>query len=256
MISVVKSAAYRALDLCTAGRGVPRRVGGHAIRFPARWCRYYEAEYEPETFRFLAANCREGSTVLDIGAHIGLFTVVMARLVGAGGRVLSFEPTPSTCEILETTVRLNGLCDRVEVRAEAVTKEVGQAHFYCTGDDVSNANSLVAPPGEGAAIQVPTTTVDAVARKLGGRIALLKVDAEGAEFEVLSGAREVYAADRPALCLALHPAALQAAGATLPGIWDLLEEYQLEVRCGGAPVARQWFCRQENLFDVQAIPAQ
>src|SRR5438067_2438972 len=141
MISLAKRAAYRALDLCTAGRGVPRRIGGEVVRFPARWCRYYEAAYEPETFRFLAAQCRPGSTVLDIGAHLGLFTVIMARRVGPGGRVLSFEPTPSTRAALSETVRLNGFRDRVQVRGEAVAGTVGQAAFYCTGDDISNANS-------------------------------------------------------------------------------------------------------------------
>src|SRR5437879_13846628 len=121
MLSLAKEIAYVALDVCTAWRGVPRLVGGEWISFPARWCRYYAADYEPATFTFLRAHCLEGATVLDVGAHIGLFSVLMARLVGPSGRVISFEPTPLTRRVLDETVRLNGFGDVVEVRAEAVS---------------------------------------------------------------------------------------------------------------------------------------
>src|SRR5262249_24120425 len=153
--------------------------------------------------------------------HLGLYTVVMAHLVGPRGRVLSFEPTPSTRTVLAETVRLNGFLDRVEIRAEAITREVGSARFYCTGDDISNANSLVPPARAHAPVTVGTTSVDAVARSCGARVALLKVDAEGAELDVLAGARQVFATARPAICLALHPPGLEAAGKSLSEIWDL-----------------------------------
>ncbi len=52
-MNLIKEAAYKALDVVTFGRGVARRIGGESIKFPARWSRYYEAEYEQETFRFL-----------------------------------------------------------------------------------------------------------------------------------------------------------------------------------------------------------
>src|SRR3712207_5734051 len=118
--SLTKSVVYGALDISTSRRGIKRTIGGEEIRFPARWFRYYEADYEPETFSFLRANLKEGQTALDIGAHIGLFSVVMARLVGASGHVFSFEPTPLTNEVLKETVRLNRCEEIVEVRGEAV----------------------------------------------------------------------------------------------------------------------------------------
>ncbi|NJK44255.1 MAG: FkbM family methyltransferase, partial [Pleurocapsa sp. SU_196_0] len=73
---------------------------------------------------------RPGDVFLDIGAHIGLFTVVMARLVGPEGRVFSFEPTPSTRAVLERTVRLNQCDDRAEVRPEAVARTSGRSEFF------------------------------------------------------------------------------------------------------------------------------
>ena len=113
----IKEAAYKILDAVTPGRGVVRNIGGERIRFPAKWSRYYEAGYEPETFRFFRDNLKPGDAVLDIGGHIGLFAVVTARLVGPDGRVFSFEPTPFTRNVLEEVVDLNNYTDRVEVRA-------------------------------------------------------------------------------------------------------------------------------------------
>src|SRR4051794_23344965 len=140
---LVKKFVYCAVDLCLAGRGVNRRIGGESVRFPVRWCRWYAADYEPGTFSFLRAHCGRGDTAMDLGAHLGLFTVVMARLVGPNGRVFSFEPTPQTRAVLEKTVRLNGCDTIVEVHGEAVAGATGTSVFYDTGDVVSNANSLV-----------------------------------------------------------------------------------------------------------------
>src|SRR5438874_223792 len=85
-----------------------------------------------------ATSCRPGQTVFDVGAHLGLFSVVMARLVGPTGRVVSFEPTPSIRRILERTVRLNDCGLVVEVRAEAVSEATGITEFHDTGEPGSN----------------------------------------------------------------------------------------------------------------------
>ena len=82
MKPLIKTVSYKALDLVMGGRGVRRLIGGEPFRFRARWSRYYSADYEPATFGFLREHCRPGDTVLDIGAHIGLFTVFLSRLVG------------------------------------------------------------------------------------------------------------------------------------------------------------------------------
>src|SRR6266581_4235350 len=100
MKALARWVAYGILDCCTGWRGVKRVISGEPIRFPARWCRYYPREYEASKFAFLRASCREGQTALDIGAHLGVFSVLLARLVGLRGRVFSFEPTPSTAATL------------------------------------------------------------------------------------------------------------------------------------------------------------
>lgn len=253
---IAKTVVYGAIHISTAGRGVTRTVCGEPVRFPARWFRYYPATYEPETFAFLRANCRPGDTVLDIGAHIGLFSVVLARLVGPGGRVFSFEPTPLSRSVLQETVQLNGCGQVVEVRGEAVGASSGTATFYDTGHEVSNANSLVQTGRSRGGITVETVSVDDFAAARGLSVNCLKIDVEGAELGLLRGAARVFDECRPAARLGLHPDAIEAGGGSLRDIWELLRRYRMSVTYGGEPVDEHWFCRQENLFDVSLLPSE
>ena len=182
----MKSLAYGALDVCTLGRGVEREICGERVRFPARWHRHYAAVYEPRTFAFLRAKCKPGATVLDLGAHLGLFTVFMARLVGPNGHVFSFEPTPQTRSALQKTVRLNGCAAIVEVHGEAVAGATGTAVFYDTGDVASNANSLVHNARSRQGMEVPTICLDDFVAERRISVGCLKIDVEGAELELFA----------------------------------------------------------------------
>lgn len=252
--SLTKSVVYGALDISTSRRGIKRTIGGEEIRFPARWFRYYEADYEPETFSFLRTHLTEGQTALDVGAHIGLFSVVMARLVGASGHVFSFEPTPLTNEVLTETVRLNGCEEIVEVRAEAVSDKTGTATFYDTGYAASNANSLVRGENSQGGLEVKTTSIDEFAAQRGLAVNCIKIDVEGAELYALRGAARTFAENRPVVSLGLHPPFLEDARAALSEIWKLLSDYRMTVVYKGQPVEEDWFCQQRDLFDVHLFP--
>lgn len=256
MRSILKSVAYGVMDVCTAGRGVKRVISGQPIRFPARWSRYYPSEYDPPKFAFLRAHCRPGDVVLDVGAHIGLFSILMARLVGPTGRVFSFEPTPLTRQVLEQTVRLNGCEEVVEVRAEAVAGSSGTAVLYDTGDALSNANSLVHGLRSVLEIPVKTVTMDEFVAARALEVRCIKVDVEGAELEVLAGAARTIRNSRPAVELELHPAALKQSGRTLAEGWDLFQEYGLAVYHEGRPINREWLCRRREAVDVQLLPQE
>ncbi len=261
---MMKSLVYTALDICTLGRGVEREICGERVRLPTRSHPNDQAEYEPSTFAFLRANCKPGATVPDLGAHLGLFTVLMARLVGPNGRVFSFEPTPQTRAALEQTVRLNGCAAIVEVHGEAVAGATGTAAFYDTGHVVSNANSLVHNARSRQGLKVPTICLDDFVAECGISVGCLKIDVEGAELELLRGARHTFLTCRPTAALSLHPALIQAAVGSLAEIWDLLKEYHLSVSALNDPgrlspgesrsLDKDWFVRQENMFDVALNP--
>ncbi len=106
-------------------------MNGEQVRMAPRWARYYPHDYEPAKQHFLREHCRPGSTVMDIGAHIGLYTALMGRYVGAEGHVLAFEPTCATRRHLRRTVRLNRLSN-VEIRDEAISDTRGVGWLYDT----------------------------------------------------------------------------------------------------------------------------
>ena len=253
-MNLVKSLAYKTFDVVTLGRGIKREIAGVDIRFPAKWSRYYEANYEPETFKFFRENLKQGNTVLDIGGHIGLFAVFTASLVGPEGKVFTFEPTPFTRDVLQQVIDLNGCGTIVEVRREAVSSAVGKAMFFDTGDEISNSNSLVKTSRSKAEIEVPLTTVDAFAAERNLRVHCIKIDVEGAELGVLKGARNTFLDQRPVARLGLHPSFIAQNGHSLEEIWQVLSDYKLNIVFEGRAIDSDWFCSQRDLFDVNLLP--
>ncbi len=253
-MSLIKDLAYKTLDAVNLGAGVKRRISGDTIRFPARWSRYYEGDYEPETFRFFHENLKAGNTLLDIGGHIGLFAVVTAKLVGSGGKVFSFEPTPFTRGVLQQVVDLNQCSEIVEVRGEAVSSKRGETVFFDTGDTISNANSLVKTARSKTEIPITLISVDEFVKERGLKVDCLKIDVEGAEMDVLTGARETFLDHRPVARLGLHPQFIVQNSQSLDDIWRILAEYKQRVIFDGKPAEKEWFCCREDLFDVNLIP--
>src|SRR6266699_2559349 len=88
------------------------------------YCRHFEATEREFLNRFL----RPGDTFVDVGANIGLFTLIAARLVGPQGRVLSFEPTPETFARLTKNVQTNRL-ENVSCQQLALSDRAGEMEF-------------------------------------------------------------------------------------------------------------------------------
>lgn len=255
MKNLLRAIVYGLVDRMTFRRGIRRTYGGHSLRLPVRHVRYYQADYEPALFQFLKQNLKAGNTFWDCGAHFGLFSVIASRFVGPNGRVLAFEPMPSVREVLAEVVSMNEAMN-VFVRPEALCDRVGEAIFYVTGNESSNADSLIRQTRHIGGITVSASTVDAMAKELGARADLMKIDVEGAELALLKGARGVIEEYRPVLFLSLHPAAIANSGTTLTEVFDLLEEYGFRTFWRAQPVDRRWFESQAGLFDVECFPAE
>lgn len=251
---IVKDVAYKALEIITLGRGVPRRIGGEKFLFPAKFSRYYEADYEPETFKFFRNRVAHGDVVIDVGGHIGLFAVLAARLAGRNGKVFSFEPTPFTRSVLDKVLELNGCCDTVEVRPEAVSSQRGTTVFYDTGSEISNANSLVRTDRSRSEVPIEVISLDDFAAERGIVVNCIKIDAEGAEYDVLQGAKRILTVDKPFVRLGLHPPSIAEKGDSLEQIWDLITECGYTVEFNGENYNKNEFCSNTDLFDVNLIP--
>lgn len=130
---------------------------------------------------------RPGQTVVDVGSHQGLYTLLAAGLVGPGGRVIAIEPLAENIRLLGKNLRGNGL-SQVSVVGLAAADFQGEADFYVL--DLLTAGSLVIRREGFPTLKVSTDTLDHILEELGiSRVDLIKIDVEGACLKVLDGAR-------------------------------------------------------------------
>ncbi len=158
-------------------------------------------EYREQAFFWLYLH--EAGTVVDCGAHIGLFSVLAGRLMGAEGRVIAVEPHPETSAILEQNLRSHRVASARVVRA-AVRDRPGVALLTLGTTGRAAYSSLLSIEGKEETVEVPTLALDelATAHHI-GKIDLLKLDVEGLEIEALAGARQLLA-DRQVQALLLE----------------------------------------------------
>jgi len=136
----------------------------------------------------LASHLRAGDVFFDIGANIGFFTTIAARLVGPQGKVCAFEPVPGNVAALKHNLALNDF-KNVQIFPCAVSNQTGTGELmladWMGGASLSTA---AAPPDLKGMMTVDLITIDElVMQKKVVPPALVKIDVEGAEEEVLKG---------------------------------------------------------------------
>jgi FkbM family methyltransferase len=158
------------------------------------------------TWTFLSL-LRPGMTVFDVGAHFGYFSLLAASLVGETGAVHSFEPTPSTFQVLRSNV---GRLSNVTVNNCAVFSRDAQMQFEDFGVEFSAFNSLrggrldasIRQQLKPATCTVQAISLDGYIQKLGIVPDLIKIDAENAEQDILLGLQATLGTDkRPMITL-------------------------------------------------------
>ncbi|RCJ35200.1 hypothetical protein A6769_19115 [Nostoc punctiforme NIES-2108] len=154
--------------------------------------------YEADKYKLLTELSLEGTTVLDIGANVGFFSILLSRLVGAAGKVISFEPLPRNIEFIHQHIQLNKI-DNIEIISAAVSDKIGKSKFatshlhaqgYLTDTDKGN-------------LEVSIITLDSL-HNLNNPVSLVKIDVEGAEANVLRGGEKFFQEHRPMILLATH----------------------------------------------------
>jgi FkbM family methyltransferase len=185
-VEAVGGAAERVARRMPAPPIVATEVNGFIVGVPAEEWRLaafhqFRGVLEPGLVRAFSASLRPGATVVDIGANLGLYTLIAARAVGMDGKVFSFEPTPQTWRLLKDNVQVNGLLETgiVELRQAAVTDRAGWASLTVYRDN-SGHNTLFPAEVAGETTEVETLALDAALD--GARpVDVVKIDAEGAE---------------------------------------------------------------------------
>jgi FkbM family methyltransferase len=167
-----------------------------------------------------------GDVFVDGGANVGLFTLVAADRVGPEGKVIAFEPGRAVRLRLIENVALNRLL-QIEVIPAALSSAAGEAAFRVFDIGGAGLNHLAPSDGEDGKLEtVALTTLDAaLTRHDRARLALIKLDLEGAEYEALRGAAAILREQRPDLLLEVESSHLRRMGSSVEALGGLLREH-------------------------------
>lgn len=205
--SPLRPAVRRLVDLLSPRQltivSLAQPLDGHRMR--VNWqmqASYAFGTYEPEVVQAAQRVVDPGCVAVDIGANIGYFTLLLAKLVGPEGRVIAFEPLPENFHVLQENVALNAYRN-VTLEPRAVMEKPGTVRLYREREHLLTGTASTVH-GQGSGLEVPATSLDVYLRATGKRADFVKIDVEGAEGAVLTGMRRVLAEDRPIVLVELH----------------------------------------------------
>lgn len=230
VVNALRPAYNTMLDVTTWGRGIRQTFNGREQFRLDPWTRcHFPPDKDPGVCEYLRAHVRPGAVCLNVGAHVGLYALLLAEWAGPTGRVFAFEPNPFVRRVLDRHVALNGLVGRVESVAMAVGGRSGECTFCAEGLEL---HSRMGRPNPGAvdhdytSVTVPVTTLDDFCRGRDLRPGCITLDIEGSEVEALAGGREVIREGRGRLELIveLHPHLWEVAGTSLQRLKDVLAD--------------------------------
>ena len=135
-------------SLIYARSGEPYTINGHTLRYmpgtrPVR-LHYINSTnrntlYDALQVKWLADNLKEGDTAIDIGAHYGVYSILMAAMCGPTGTVIAFEPDPYASEMLARNLALNPGIKKPVVESVACSDAPGQATLFSRGGNAQSS---------------------------------------------------------------------------------------------------------------------
>ena len=141
--------------------------------------------YEKFETDFINREIKKGEVVLDIGANIGYYTLIFARLVGEKGKVFAFEPDPNNFQILKKNVELNGYKNVILIN-KAVANKSGKLKFYLS--EVNMGDHRIYDSYDGRKnIEVKCIKIDEYFQDYKGKIDFVKMDIQGSETGAILG---------------------------------------------------------------------
>jgi FkbM family methyltransferase len=221
---VARSRAYRAVSrlppalrrghwlvgrgavVVAAGPGKDLRLGARDL--PLTHTQAYglvRGSLEPSVQEALRRIVRPGAVVYDVGANLGFFSLLAARLAGDDGVVEAFEPVPASAAALRRNAQLNAFTS-VRVHEVAVADGDRTGTLLVTGQpSCSHLADRGRHPDTRAEIRVPVVALDTLVARGDLRAPdVVKIDVEGSELAVVAGMREILRRSRPVLVCELH----------------------------------------------------
>lgn len=150
--------------------------------------------YEPTETALLKKELKPGDTFVDIGANIGYYTLIAARIVGHTGRVFAFEPDPTNFELLKKNVEQNG-CSNVTLVNKAVSDRARTLKLFL--NEANRGDHRIYDSKDGRrSIPVQAIALDGFFKKLDKKVQFIKMDIQGAEAQALEGMKNLIRSNR------------------------------------------------------------
>jgi FkbM family methyltransferase len=182
--------------------------------------------YDSPTQLFLKRYLREGDNFVDIGANVGMISLLAAHLVGDNGTVRSFEPNPKCADRIEALIKANDL-QNLTLRRNAVADVPGQLQLKVP--EHTGMGTLADIPEEHVEVYSNRYVVDVVRGDdvLAGDtpIQIMKIDVEGYECKVLAGCGQAIRKWQPFIITEVVPEHLQRAGSSSEELFALMHSY-------------------------------
>lgn len=204
-------------------------------------------------WRFSRSLILPGDTVIDAGAHIGLWLMGAARRLGSGGAVHAFEPIPENYHRLHDNLTLNGL-SLVRCQNIALADTWGTTCMYAASHGNSAGASMAWREGVDRQTTISVTTLDRYCdEKQIARVHFLKVDVEGAELMLFRGAERLLTrSEAPAIMFEVGEELASPLGSSSSQVKELLEGYGYRIfeytRRHLVPIPTNWRHDGDDLF--------
>jgi FkbM family methyltransferase len=186
---------------------------------------------EPGLTKYFCTLVKPGTVVVDVGANVGIYTLLAAKLLEGTGKIYSFEPTPRIYEILRDNVQVNSFLELgiVQLHQVAVTDRSGKARLSIFNND-SGHNTLFRDGKADDEIDVATTSLDEILATQ-ERVDIVKIDAEGAEPLIVRGMQQVIKRNpKIRILLEFAPVHLKRAGSSPLEVLDEFASFGFDIR--------------------------
>lgn len=177
--------------------------------------------YEKGTIQLLENYLKEGSTFLDIGANIGLMSVIASNYVGTKGIVYAVEANPHTVPILQANVDLNA-CKNVEVIPVALSDTSGTAVLFENWKVNRGGASLISQSSEERGVEVKMERLDDLFDE-NTPVRLVKIDVEGFEPQVLRGGMNWFRKQQPVFIIEVSEKREKEVGPSPAEVMELVQ---------------------------------
>jgi len=208
------------------------------------------SDWEPAVAEALRENATPGDVVLDVGAHVGIFTLALSKLVGPEGRVVAVEADPVNARFLRRNV-MRSHCDNVIVLDVAAADRTGVVKLSRSIEENTGDSRTYEVATAGEVLEVPALALDDV---LSGPLHLVKIDLQGTDHVAMRGMSRIIRECRPTIVTEYWPDAIRAYGDDPVKVLSWFRELGYSWTALEAPEVTDGLSDKQTCDAAQALP--